>query len=261
MVELSLERVRLIGSGTSNVYLYRDVKNGDKYTVKILKIDDDAMARRFKLEVAALKKLQYVGSESIQQLVSVIDTSSKKKMVISKYVEGTPFADVEFRVMSDAVKLDICKRLASTLKIIHDHGVIHRDIKLENIILQHNNVPVIIDFDLACKVENCDGVSGTLYYMAPEYSYDDASQWTKEEWRGIDVYALGIIFYFIWNYYQPFMEMDPEATIYEALKYKEQYSTYRSLSSNKSMNKLIEAMLNPIYKDRIKLSDVIRRLK
>jgi calcium-dependent protein kinase len=107
------------------------------------------------------------------------------------------------RVFNEGQSAIIVRKVLSALKYMHSNGVAHRDIKLENILLDGNNEPKIIDFGLAAKFQsdeyaNLAGTVGTLYSMAPEVL--DGSSYDFK----CDIWSVGVVTYLLLSQMQPF---------------------------------------------------------
>ena len=99
---------------------------------------------------------------------------------------------------NDTQKLISIFGIASGMRYLHAHNIIHRDLKLDNILLDKNLFPIICDFGFAklidsngnfiSVIESTKGAKGTPIYMAPEVFK------TNEMNKESDVYAFGILF-------------------------------------------------------------------
>jgi serine/threonine protein kinase len=93
--------------------------------------------------------------------------------------------------------LGVLRSLANTLQFLHARGVMHRDIKLENIMVRGNSTedvqPVLVDFGLARRESSALPLRGcgTPGYMAPEILRQGAYG------KQCDVFSLGVVFYFL----------------------------------------------------------------
>jgi calcium/calmodulin-dependent protein kinase I len=99
-------------------------------------------------------------------------------------------------------------QIASGLKYLHDIGIIHRDLKLENIMMSSKAdtaIPYIVDFGLSIilgpEQKKCE-IYGTQGYLAPEMC--DRQPYYKE----VDLWSLGVLFYSIISGFMPFEQED-----------------------------------------------------
>src|SRR5438045_5763736 len=115
-----------------------------------------------------------------------------------KVVEGGQLdAVVRRELMSTRRAAELLVKIARTVQFAHERGILHRDIKPGNILLDRHGEPHLTDFGLARLIEqestvtNSFDVLGTPSYMAPEQAAGHA----KELTAAADVYALGAVFY------------------------------------------------------------------
>jgi Protein kinase domain/Domain of unknown function (DUF4384) len=113
------------------------------------------------------------------------------------YIEGRPLSDYVNPPQSERWVQTLIRKLALALHVAHDHGVVHRDLKPNNVMVDEHNEPIIMDFGLARLIHKEEDVrlteDGTLVgspaYMAPEQVGGE-----RVEPR-TDQYALGVILY------------------------------------------------------------------
>src|SRR5262249_52894625 len=112
--------------------------------------------------------------------------------------------------------VELIAKVARTVHYAHEHGILHRDIKPGNILLDRNGEPHLTDFGLARLVEAESTVTGTLEvlgtpsYMAPEQARGETTKVNK----ATDVYGLGAVLYQLLTGHPPFAG----GTTYETIK-------------------------------------------
>jgi len=172
-----------------------------------------AHLKRFRLEAEAAARLEHPGIVSIHE-VGERDGSCYFSM---KFVEGGQLDEVARREpmpIRPAVKL--IAKLARTVHYAHEHGILHRDIKPGNILLDAKGEPHLTDFGLARLVESESSVThtldvlGTPSYMAPEQAVGNNTAVSSTT----DVYGLGAVLYQLLTGHPPFAG----GTTYETIK-------------------------------------------
>ena len=112
-------------------------------------------------------------------------------------------------------RLKLLSDIAHALAAAHSANVVHRDLKPENIMVLDNNIPVIVDFGIACfepsETDPANAV-GTLPYMSPEHLNGDVAK------SPMDIYALGIMSYELLMGERPWGEQCPKSRIRYAIK-------------------------------------------
>ena len=213
-----LER-ELGAGGMATVYLAEDVRHHRKVAVKVLHPELSAVigAERFLKEIELTAGLQH------PHILPLFDSGSAAGQLyyVMPYVEGeTLRARLERErqlPVRDAVR--IATEVADALAYAHAHGVIHRDVKPENVLLQGGHA-LVADFGIALAVQQAGahritqtGLSlGTPQYMAPEQAAGDRSVDARA-----DVYALGAVTYEMLAGEPPFTGPTTQAVIAKVL--------------------------------------------
>jgi len=146
--------------------------------------------------------------------------------------------------------LIILKQLVETIYYIHTMGIAHRDLKMENIVINEAlDCPSVklVDFGFSLKFKDdqiCNDICGTPNYMCPELcrrgEYDP---------RAADVWALGVIFYFLLNNEFPFKGANEVELFTEVLTKEMIFQSESNSNETKLEDKLLQGMLQ---KDNLK---------
>src|SRR4026207_1467538 len=172
-----------------------------------------AHLKRFRLEAEAAARLEHPGIVPIHE-VGERDGSCYFSM---KFVEGGQLDEVARREpMPIRRAVELIAKVARTLHYAHEHGILHRDIKPGNILLDAKGEPHLTDFGLARLVESESTVTrtlealGTPSYMAPEQAAGESTKLCN----ATDVYGLGAVLYQLLTGHPPFAG----GTTYETIK-------------------------------------------
>ena len=169
--------------------------------------------RRFRQEAEAAARLEH------PQIVPIYEIGERDGSCYfsMKFVEGGQLDEVVRREpMSTRRAAELLVKIARTVHFAHERGILHRDIKPGNILVDKNGEPHLTDFGLARLIEqestitNSFDVLGTPSYMSPE----QAGGRVKELTPAADVYALGAVFYQMLTGQPPFAG----GTTYETIK-------------------------------------------
>jgi serine/threonine protein kinase/tetratricopeptide (TPR) repeat protein len=163
-----------------------------------------AHIKRFRLEAEAAASLDHPSIVPIHE----IGESDGSCYFSMKLVEGRPLDEVVKREpISNRRAAELIVKLARTVHYAHKRGILHRDIKPGNILIDADGEPHLTDFGLARLIERESTITGTMVealgtpsYMAPEQAAGDAAQLTS----ATDVYGLGAVFYHVLTGHPPF---------------------------------------------------------
>jgi serine/threonine protein kinase/tetratricopeptide (TPR) repeat protein len=174
--------------------------------VKIIGIGQfttNAHLKRLRREAAAAAKLNHPGIVPVYE-VGERDGTYYFSM---RFVEGDNLDDVVSRgFISVQQAAELIAKVARTVHYAHEHGILHRDIKPGNILLDANGEPHLTDFGLARLVEHGSTVTGSLEvmgtpsYMAPEQAVGNNAAVSS----ATDVYGLGAVLYELLTGHPPF---------------------------------------------------------
>jgi len=213
------EILNLIGTGgMGEVYLARDQKLNRKIALKLLSANrytkDKDQLRRFQQEAQAASALNHPNILTIYELGEV----DGEQFIATEFIDGETLRQHLKRSQLDLAKtLDIAIQAASALAAAHEAGLVHRDVKPENIMVRRDGIVKVLDFGLAKLIEqrmalaNSEAftarkveittpglVLGTVKYMSPEQA------------RGLtvdarsDIFSLGVVLYELLTRHAPF---------------------------------------------------------
>ena len=173
----------------------------------------EAHLKRFRREAEAAASLEYPGIVPIYQ----VGEREGCCYFSMKFIEGGQLDEVVRRApISIRQRAELVAKVARTVHYAHEHGILHRDIKPGNILLDAKGEPLLTDFGLARLVEaestitRTRDVLGTPSYMAPEQATGEHTKLTS----ATDVYGLGAVLYQLLTNHAPFAG----GTTYETIK-------------------------------------------
>jgi serine/threonine protein kinase len=220
--------VRLIGSGgMGEVYEAIDLELGRRIALKTIRPDiagNPQMLAHFKKEVLLAQRISGPHVCRIHALHPPTDSraGTRQTFLTMEYLDGMTLADKirESGPLPWSEVKTIALGICEGLRVMHEAGIIHRDLKSRNVMLaQRNGVvhAVVMDFGLAHEVRSAtsetetdvsaeQGVAGTIDYMAPEQFAGDPLT------PAADIFALGVVMYELATGQHPF----PSRTILQA---------------------------------------------
>ena len=181
---------RLLGrGGMSDVYEAVDERNGMSVAIKIVRSGDPALARRMAQEARALERMNHPG------LVRLFDTGleADQAFLVMELVTGPTLAHaLRDGPLGAAPSAVLGAQLADALAYVHAHGIVHRDVKPSNILLNVEGGGKLGDFGIARLLDSSaltiTGTTlGTTAYMAPEQLED------HQVGPSADIWSLGIV--------------------------------------------------------------------
>jgi putative nucleotidyltransferase with HDIG domain len=209
------EILSALGSGgMGRVYKAHDRVLDERVALKVLRPEfgrDASMARRFQSEIKLARKVTHrnvcriyeYGQDGTLQYISM------------EFVSGTDLKHV-LRVQGGLLAegaFEVTLEIGAGLEAIHEVGIIHRDLKTPNIMLDSRGTVRLLDFGIAKQTEAHPTQSG-LVIGTPEYMSPEQAQGYKVDFRS-DVYALGIVVFELFTGHVPFEGETAVATLYK----------------------------------------------
>lgn len=180
--------------GMATVWLGYDTILDRQVAIKTFKIDanDEDAVKRFNREAKAVTSLSH------PNIVSIYDVENEGEFyyLILEYVEGMTLKDYMIKNPRMPIEtiVHIAKQIAAGLSHAHQNGIIHRDIKPQNILMNENLTCKITDFGIAraygdTTLTQTNQMLGTVYYLSPEQARGNVA--TAQS----DIYSLGILIF------------------------------------------------------------------
>ena len=207
------EQLELIGSGgMSVVYKSLDRKLNRYDAIKILKDDliaDDESRERFLAESRAIAMLSHPNIVSIYDVGHSDDVGDAIEYIVMELIDGITLKQyIKKRgQLNWKESLHFSAQIAKALAHAHEKGIIHRDIKPQNIMLLKDGTIKVADFGIAAlqnSMEDSDEALGSVHYMAPEQSKGAAADARS------DIYSLGVVMYEMLTGQYPYTGETPE---------------------------------------------------
>ncbi|XP_058087656.1 serine/threonine/tyrosine-protein kinase HT1-like [Magnolia sinica] len=165
------------------------------------------LERQFTSEVALLFHLKH------PNIITFVAACKKPPVfcIITEYLAGGSLRQYLHRQEPHSLPLDLVLKLALDIArgmhYLHSQGILHRDLKSENLLLGEDMCVKVADFGISCLESQCgsrEGITGTYRWMAPEMIKE------KHHTRKVDVYSFGIVLWELLTALIPFHDMTPE---------------------------------------------------
>jgi eukaryotic-like serine/threonine-protein kinase len=182
------QRIRPLGSGGfGTVWLAVDMALDRTVAVKAAKAPDEETERRIRREARALAAVHHPNCVRIYDILTDADG---ELVIVMEYVPGRSLSaaiEADGR-LSDVAAARLWSTLAGALHAAHGKGVLHRDVKPSNIILDEGGYPHLIDFGIAraagdVTLTAAGMVLGTPDYMAPEVAAGQPANPASDAWQ------------------------------------------------------------------------------
>lgn len=236
------ELLEEIGRGGQGVVYRARQKSLDRIVaLKVIALGQwatEAHLKRFRREAEAVAQLDHPG------IVPIYDIGEREGSCYfsMQLVEGRgSLQTISAREqMPPREAVELVTKLARTVAYAHERGILHRDIKPDNVLLDARGEPHLTDFGLARLVEKESNIThtldvlGTPSYMAPEQAAGDMKRVTA----AADVYGLGAVFYQLLTGRPPFLG----ATSYETIRLLQETEPVRPSTWNRKLDRELETI-------------------
>ncbi|HJT17609.1 MAG TPA: protein kinase [Thermoanaerobaculia bacterium] len=193
------EVLRVLGKGgMGTVYLARDPRLDRPVALKVLHAEDvatDERRARFLREARTAAAIRHPNVATIYE----VGESAGLPFIVMEYCEGETLSQRLRNTRLETPQfLNIAKQIAAGVAAAHEHGIVHRDLKSANIIIEPSGQVKILDFGLAkalhrdvpVTVETTTGsFFGTIHYLSPEQARGQPAD------ERSDLFSLGVVFY------------------------------------------------------------------
>lgn len=235
--------------GMAVVYRALDLEKQQTVAIKVLRPEyesDREFVRRFSREAEAAAKMSH------ENIVNLLDVGIEGDMryIVMEYVDGMTLKEMireEGHIHPD-VALRMTLRILAAVDHAHRNGIVHRDIKPQNILVDRSGRIKVADFGIArlkasqtTKLALDGSAMGSVHYLSPEQARGEVAD------EQSDLYSVGVVMYEMLTGRVPF---DGETTVSVALKHVNEDPASMRLHSDRISRALDEVVMRALCKDK-----------
>ena len=234
--------------GMGVVYLAEDLKLERKVAIKFLprNIADSSEEReRFKIEAKAAAALNHPNIATIY----AIEEANDDTFIVMEFIEGIELKDkIKSGPIPTNEAINIAIQIANGLEAAHKKGIVHRDIKSQNIMITDDGKVKIMDFGLAkvdkgIQLTQIGSTVGTIAYMSPEQTKGEEVDYRT------DIWSFGVVLYEMLTGDLPFNGDYEQAIVYSILNEEPELENNISEGLKLIINKVLEKKTNDRYQN------------
>lgn len=260
--------VRKLGDGAfGDVMLAEHSETKKQWALKIIKqeVDLPIIEYDFCSEVNIMRKLDHKNLLKLYdydekaEIAYENGTWRKAKFMALEYAKHGVIFDtiVQTGAFSESIARYYFHQLVDAVEYMHKKGIVHRDIKLENILIDENFDLKLTDFGFSDYEITSEKAKGSSLYMAPEMH-------TQEKFDTIpaDIFALGVWLFMMIKAHQPFIEANRTDEYFKVLMmdpkefWKFHFKNGKRYGHSKSLIKLLDKLIKINPKSRISISNI-----
>ncbi|GGA84201.1 Stk1 family PASTA domain-containing Ser/Thr kinase [Ornithinibacillus halotolerans] len=197
------------GGGMADVYLAKDIILDRKVAIKVLRLEyanDDEFIARFDREAQSATSLSH------PNVVTIFDVGEEDQILymVMEYVDGMTLKEFiqRYGPIDVPEAIEIMKQISAAITHAHENGIVHRDIKPQNILIDTYGHIKVTDFGIAIALSatsltQTNSILGSVHYLSPEQARGGMA--TKKS----DIYSLGILFFEMLTGRLPFSGQSP----------------------------------------------------
>ncbi|MFZ2173360.1 MAG: Stk1 family PASTA domain-containing Ser/Thr kinase, partial [Rhodococcus sp. (in: high G+C Gram-positive bacteria)] len=210
--------------GMSEVHLARDVRLSRDVAIKVLRADlarDPSFYLRFRREAQNAAALNHPAIVAVYDTGEAETEAGPLPYIVMEYVEGDTLRDIVRRdgPMSPRQAMEVISDVCAALDFSHRNGIVHRDVKPANVMINRAGAVKVMDFGIARAISDASSpmtqtaaVIGTAQYLSPEQARGE-----QVDARS-DVYSLGCVLFEILTGEPPFKGDSPVAVAYQHVR-------------------------------------------
>ncbi|KAL9227447.1 hypothetical protein vseg_003133 [Gypsophila vaccaria] len=193
--------------------IYRGIYHRKDVAIKLISQPEEDPDLASKIEGEFASEVSLLFRLSHPNIITFYAACKKPPVfcIITEYMSGGSLRKYLHQQEPHSIPLDLVLKLALDIargmQYLHSEGILHRDLKSENLLLGHDMCVKVADFGISCLESQCcdtKGFTGTYRWMAPEMIRE------KNHTKKVDVYSFGIVLWEILTALIPFDDMTPE---------------------------------------------------